>query len=72
MERTALFPYLVEWFDARIKKNKKFLIYKKILMGSGAKSCMYEEELPKNEEMQKYFHQNEEVVSHIGLCSRSL
>ncbi len=55
------------------KENKVFLIYKDILMGSGAKSYMRKGFLI-YEEVHKYFHLilYEEVVSNIGLCIPSL
>ncbi len=46
------------------KENKIFLIYGEIQMGSRAKSYMKKGFLI-YEEMHKYFHHNEEVVSHI-------
>jgi hypothetical protein len=55
------------------KENKIVLIYKEIQMGSGAKSYMRKGFLI-YEEMHRYFHHTvyEEVVSRLGLCTRSL
>ncbi len=46
------------------KENKVSLIYQEIQMGSGAKSYM-RKGLLIYEGMHKYFHHNDEVVSHI-------
>ncbi len=61
------------WFWAYTdkKENKIVLIYKEILSGAVATSCMRKSFLI-YEEMRKYFPIYEEAVSHIWLCNCSI
>jgi hypothetical protein len=63
--------FVYPWNTLIIKKNKIFLVYEEIQMGAVAKSYMRKGFLI-YEEMRKYLVINEEAVSHIWLCNRSL